>query len=148
MAAPAPESKIVVGVDGSEESLSALRWAIRQASYTGAPVDAIAAWRPVVPGTFAADLASWDLSEEAARMLTASIEKVAPEFPEVTVRDHVIEGPTQRVLVEACTPHDLLVIGSRGHGGFTGLLLGSVSNYCTHHAPCSVVVVRPMGERA
>jgi nucleotide-binding universal stress UspA family protein len=143
MIGPAPEGKIVVGVDGSEESLAALRWAASHARRAGTGVEAITAWRPMVPGTFASDLAYWDFSGEARRTLEEAIGKVRPEAPEVTVRERVIEGPTPRVLVEACGPADLLVVGSRGHGGFSGLLLGSVSDYCANHAPCSVMIVRP-----
>jgi nucleotide-binding universal stress UspA family protein len=75
-------------------------------------------------------------------MLREAVEQVRSDHPTVTVETAVIQGPPARVLVDLSADADLLVIGSRGRGGFSGLLLGSVSQQCVHHAHCPVTVVR------
>ena len=138
--------RVVVGVDGSASSLAALRWAVRQARLTGGTVDAVIAWQ--IPGAVVSfglapavvsDLAY--IEENARKTLDAAIDEVAaPDDPPVR-RLIVRDFPTQ-ALLDASADADLLVVGSRGHGGFAGALLGSVSQHCVHHARCPVVVVR------
>ncbi len=140
--------RIVVGVDGSPSSRTALRWAVRQAELTGATVDAVIAWQyPVNFGTY-----GWapvpmeedgaDFGELAEKTLTDAISETVDPSSDVPVRQLVIQGNPAQVLLDAAKDADLLVVGSRGHGGFTGALLGSVSLYCVHHASCPVVVLR------
>ncbi len=134
--------RIVVGVDGSPSSVRALSWAIRQASRTGSVVDAICAWQyPVSYGW-----AVTDLDPEIGELATQALEKAIAEARQadenVEIRAHVLERSPAQALIEAAEGADLLVVGSRGHGGFTGMLLGSVSQHCVHHAPCPVLVVR------
>jgi nucleotide-binding universal stress UspA family protein len=143
---PAPSGKIVVGVDGSESSKDALRWALRQAELSGSHVEAVIAWQyPVMVGGFgfapvSAMMVNFD--ENAAKALADSVAEVVDPASSVLVSSAVVEGPPAQVLLRACKDADLLVVGSRGHGGFAEALLGSVSQHCVHHAPCPVVIVR------
>lgn len=140
--------RIVVGVDGSESSKQALRWAIRQAELTGGSVDAVTAWH--YPSTYGlapvADGA--DLEGDAKQILTEALAEVSDLAPEVRVEPLIAEGHPATVLLQAAKGADLLVIGSRGHGGFTSALLGSVSLYCVLHAHCPVLVLRDGHEGA
>jgi nucleotide-binding universal stress UspA family protein len=133
--------RIVVGVDGSPTSISALRWAIRQGRLTGARVDAVTAWR--YPATFADPtlIDSTDYEDDARRILTQTIAE-NPSGNEVQVRPLVMFGHPAQVLLDAADGADLLVVGSRGHGGFTEAMLGSVGQHLVHHAPCPVVIIR------
>jgi nucleotide-binding universal stress UspA family protein len=79
---------------------------------------------------------------QAEEVLREAVERVRGDHPAITVQTAVVEGPPARVLVEMSADADLLVVGSRGLGGFSGLLLGSVSQQCTHRARCPVTVVR------
>ncbi|BCB83042.1 universal stress protein [Phytohabitans suffuscus] len=134
--------RIVVGVDGSEASKDALRWAVRQAQLTGASVDAVIAWE------FPAYYYGWapaealDLSAVTREALRTAVDEALGEERTVAVRELVVEGNPARVLIDAVKDASLLVVGSRGHGGFAGALLGSVSQHCAQHATCPVVVVR------
>lgn len=144
------ESRIVVGVDGSSPSMAALHWALGQAELTGAVVEAITAWEypafysweggAVPPGEF----------EGAAGVTVEKAVETAMEQrgSSVQVRTRVLQGHSAHVLLEASQDAELLVMGSRGHGGFVGALLGSVSQKCAHHSRCPVVIVRsaPPGE--
>ncbi len=136
--------RIVVGVDGSESSAAALRWAVRQAELTGDAVDAVIAWHiPASYGPYGyAYTPVIDYAGLAKTVLSETIEKAVIQGTSVDVRQHVVEGNPARVLLDAAAGADLLVVGSRGHGGFTEMLLGSVGQHCVHHAPCPVVVIR------
>jgi nucleotide-binding universal stress UspA family protein len=141
------DRRIVAGVDGSDSSLSALRWAIGQAGLTGATVQAVAAWHyPVVTGGYGwapvGAEQSFDFKEIAEKTLADAISNVPGPGSKVRVDAQVIEGNPAQVLIDASAGADLLVVGSRGHGGFAGALLGSVSQHCVHHASCPVVVIR------
>jgi nucleotide-binding universal stress UspA family protein/CRP-like cAMP-binding protein len=139
------ERRIVVGVDGSPSSTAALRWAFRQAELTGAVVDAVAAWRLPSSYGWAPDTTGGTSFEDEARNgLTAAIAEVSGGDSAVEVRPKVVWGHPAQVLVDAAKGAELLVVGSRGHGGFVGALLGSVSQHCVHHAPCPVVIIRGM----
>lgn len=141
---------IVVGVDGSEGSVHALEFALAQARTRGADVKAVAAWH--VPA--AVYQAGWvpisvdpgDYEKIAKRALDKTLEKAAVEASGVSVTPIVREGHAADVLVAEAHEADLLVVGSRGLGGFKGLLLGSVSQQCAHHATCPVAIV-PNGSR-
>jgi nucleotide-binding universal stress UspA family protein len=139
--------RIVVGVDGSPSSKAALAWAMRQAELTGASVEAVIAWHyPAIAGgvPFAptGETYTADYGEFAAMTLNGAVlETVDPDAP-VKVSTTVREGSAAEILLDASVGADLLVVGSRGHGGFTEALLGSVSQACVHHARCPVVIVR------
>ena len=137
---------IVVGVDGSEGSKLALRWACDEARrIDDAQVVAVATWTyPVVaasPWMGGYDV-PMDLTEPTSDVVAQLIAEVVAEgFPADHISSKVVCGPAASTLIEAGNDADLLVVGSRGLGGFTGLLLGSVSHQVAAHAPCPVIVV-------
>ena len=137
-------------MDGSDESEEALRWALEEARLRNATVRAVFAWRDpyvLAPGFGLPEDFEFDaLRERAVETLDAVVAEVVGTQSDVPVEAVIAEGPAGSVLVEAAGDADLLVVGSRGHGGFVGLLLGSVSQQCVTHAPCPVLVVR--GPRA
>jgi len=138
--------RIVVGVDGSPASQEALAWATRQGELTGASIDAVIAWHdPFVIGGMphgpVAVLEQAAFGEFAANTLSNSI-RDASAHSSVSVNPVVRHGNAAQVLLDAADGADLLVVGSRGHGGFAGALLGSVSQHCVQHAPCPVVIIR------
>jgi nucleotide-binding universal stress UspA family protein len=140
-------AKIVVGIDGSPASKAALRWALEEAELRRLPVTAIYAFEhPLVSTTSQAlHLLETDFAEyraAAQRILDEALNEVAGNAS-VQPESVVTEGPPAAVLIEAAAEDDLLVVGSRGHGGFAGLLLGSVSEQCARHARSPVVIVRP-----
>jgi nucleotide-binding universal stress UspA family protein len=139
--------RIVAGIDGSESSASALRWAIRQAALTGATVDAVIAWH--YPDLAASGIAVGAVEptygffrENAEKIAADAISSTLDPASDVPVSARVVQGHAAQVLLDASAGASLLVVGNRGHGGFTEALLGSVSQHCVHHALCPVVVVR------
>ncbi|MER7667546.1 universal stress protein [Kitasatospora sp. NPDC096128] len=138
-----PEQRIVVGVDGSPASVDALRWAIGQARIQGAVVEALIAWQhPAATGWTVPIEAYEDLPGIARKILDDSVTEAIGSDAPVEIRTRVQEGGAAACLLDAARGADLLVVGSRGHGGFAGALLGSVGQHCVQHAPCPVVVVR------
>jgi nucleotide-binding universal stress UspA family protein len=138
--------RVVVGVDGSKPSHEALRWAGFMGEVTGSTLEAVIVWQPMSAyGVGTAGWATvppdWDPAEDARRVLTDTVEEVfGPTKPEgliLTVR----EGGPAHALIEISGEARMLVVGSRGHGGFAGLLLGSVSTACAEHAICPVLVI-------
>jgi nucleotide-binding universal stress UspA family protein len=137
-------SRIVVGVDGSDESQRALAFALEEAKLRGAELDVVHAWHypPVAGSGFAppVDEAVYKTVADAAQELVDDAVEVA-RAAGVEARGAAVEGPPAETLVEVADGADILVVGSRGRGGFTGLLLGSVSQQCAHHARCTVAIV-------
>ena len=134
-------SRIVVGVDGSAASVDALRWAARQADLTGSGLDAVIGWHsPTQYGNeFHHEATNWpDLAQTTLATAMAEAEAGTATVCAQTVT----EGHPKDVLVNASEGADLLVVGSRGHGGLAGMLLGSVSEHVIAHAHCPVVVIR------
>jgi nucleotide-binding universal stress UspA family protein len=139
-------TRIVVGVDGSSASKKALEWAVAEAKLRDAEIDAVHSW------VFPTLAEAYGLSAAIDSDLFAEVEQAARELVDreiaalgetgVPIRAHVTEGPAAQILLGAAADADLLVVGSRGRGGFSGLLLGSVSQQCAHHAPCPIVIVR------
>jgi nucleotide-binding universal stress UspA family protein len=137
------DKRIVVGVDGSPSSMKALRWAIRQAKLTGAGVEAVTAWSyPSGYGWAPSSEGAFDFEGDAGKILVEALAEVSGIAPDVVVEPLVVHGHAADVLVRAAKGADLLVVGSRGHGGFAGMLLGSVSQHCVQHAPCPVLILR------
>lgn len=143
--ASAPRRTVVVGVDGSPSSLDALRWAVRMADALHAEIDAVTSWDyPASYGMGGGVPAEWDPAADAAEVLRDALTAAFGEHSPVGLRSVVCKGHPAQVLGDAADGAEMLVVGSRGHGGFAGLLLGSVSAYCTAHAPCPVLVTRTM----
>lgn len=136
------EATIVVGIDGSDPSKKALRWAARQAQLTGARLRAVMTWEIPNMAYWAPLPEGLDLEKDARRALEATVDEVLGSDPGIVVTPVVVGGHPAPALLEQAADADLLVLGSRGHGEFTGMLLGSVSEHCAAHAPCPVVVVR------
>lgn len=143
MSNEATGGRLVVGVDGSAGSAEALRWAARYATRMHATIDAVIAWRPPVTYGWAYETDEWHPEIDAEKTLTAQVDQVFGAQRPPNLRLVVREGHPAQVLIEASKGAALLVVGSRGHGGFVGLLLGSVSANCAERAPCPVVVVHP-----
>lgn len=136
--------RVVVGVDGSPASYEALRWAVRYARFVAATVDAVAAYELPGAAGWSAPAADAEFDEAQARQdMTDEIEKVLRQVGEVPLEQHLVRGTPAKVLIRASAGAELLVVGSRGRGGFASLLLGSVSQQCAAHAACPVVIVRP-----
>ena len=138
---------IIVGIDGSEQSLTAYRWALDEAKRRDAEVTALFAWEtPIIgiPGAFDRE----ELEVAARRFLNEQLDGVA-ETEGVTVHRIVAQGDPSASLIEACrrAKADMLVLGSRGRGGFAGLLLGSVGQECASHAPCPVLICNANDDR-
>jgi nucleotide-binding universal stress UspA family protein len=149
----ARDHRIVVGVDGSRASVQALAWAVRQAKLTGASVEAVTAWHyPVVIGGMPyaplAMLEESDFGGFAAITLSNAISAAVGKDDPVEVSSTVRQGHAAQVLLDAADGADLLVVGSRGHCGFTQALLGSVSQHCVHHSPCPVVIIHSRDGKA
>ena len=137
------EHRIVVGIDGSPSSREALCWAVRQAALTGSVVDAVIAWHdPSSYNGYGWLIADTSYAEVAAKTLSETVDSVITAGSGVTVRQRVVEGHPAQVLLDTADSADLLVVGSRGHGGFASMLLGSVSQHCVEHSPCPVLVIR------
>jgi len=133
--------RIVVGIDGSDSSVQALRWAAGIATAAGARVEAVGAWSFPAGYGWATVPVEWHPADDIATVLAGSFKTVFG----TTEPDNAValtrEGGAARVLLEQSAGAALLVVGSRGHGGFAGLLLGSVSAAVAEHATCPVLVV-------
>jgi nucleotide-binding universal stress UspA family protein len=143
-------SVIIVGIDHSDGAKAALRFALEEARLRQATLRAVHAWEfaylgaPGIEGSLPHPGSEFDALRSAAEAaLDATLREVAADAKDVEVEHRVLQGRPAAVLVEESRGADLLVVGSRGHGGFAQLLLGSVSQQCAHHAECPVVIVRP-----
>jgi nucleotide-binding universal stress UspA family protein len=143
------DRRIVVGVDGSEHAKAAMRWALTQARLTDATVEAVTAWQdPAMSGfsygwspmLFEGDSIA-TLTEKTLNETIAEVTAGRANGQRVEIKTRVVQGHPAQVMVEASTGARLLVLGSRGHSTFAGILLGSVSQHCVQHAPCPVVVI-------
>lgn len=135
---------IVVGVDGSDPSRAALQWAVDEAKLRRGKVHVITAWHyPPVPSTVE-DSGTNDSFHAAERLQSDALAAVAAEGTDIT--GMLVRGAPATALMDAAKDADLLIVGSRGHGGFAGLLLGSVSSHVAHHASCPVLIVRPKSD--
>jgi len=134
--------RILVGIDGSESSLDALHRAAQIATATNAPLEGITTWQyPLAFDTYFPMMDDWSPSQNAERVLAAATERAFHGSPPERFTSRVIEGPAARVLIEQSRDAAMLVLGTRGHGGFAGLLLGSVSSACAEHAQCPVLIM-------
>ena len=133
--------KVVVGVDGSQPARQALRWGAHLAATFGARLDAVTAWDFPASYGWGAVPSDWDPARDMRQALDQTITAVFGDQPPPGLRREVREGGAAMVLIEASRGATMLVVGSRGHGGFAGLLLGSVSANVAEHAACPVLII-------
>lgn len=137
---------VLVGVDGSRGSRKALVWAAAEAAEHGADLVVLSVWEfPLAPPAGSGAVPPGDApapGDEAAAGLVKIIKEELGDDPPVLARPVVKHGRPAEVLIEQSAAVDLLVVGTRGHGGFAGLVLGSVSQHVAAYAQCSVTVVR------
>lgn len=135
--------RIVVGVDGARCSIDALEWAASLAEMTSATVEVLTVWEwPTSYGVALFLPSDYDPGADAERMLEEAVTVARRVHPDVEFQPVVVEGQPAPVLVEASRGADLLAVGSRGHGAFAGMLIGSVSEHCATNAHCPVLVMR------
>lgn len=145
--APSTNAPVVVGIDGSPVSETALELAFEEASMRGAPLVAVHTWHDndaaemLSPEAFTTELGS--VQGIAERLLAERLAGWGEKYPDVVVERVVERARPAHKLVELSKQAQLVVVGSRGRGGFTGLLLGSTSQTLSHHAACPVMIARP-----
>jgi len=137
---PAAVGPVLVGTDGSAHSEAAVRFAFEEAARSGNPLEVVYCWQPLARHEVAID----DAEKQLRDWLDESLAPYRDEFPGVPVRAEVEAGRAAAVLAERSNSSSMVVVGSRGRGGVTGLLLGSVSQSLLHNVPCPVAVVRPL----
>lgn len=141
------EPRIVVGVDGSEGSKDALRWAKRIADATGSGMDALSAWE--FSSTYGwSGLPPYAPLLDVEKALTDTVDEVFGSERPKDLELHAMQGSPAGVLIDASKHAQMIVVGSRGRGGFAGMLLGSVSAKVVEHALCPVTVVRSQETQA
>jgi nucleotide-binding universal stress UspA family protein len=140
-------TNIVVGVDGSDNARHALEWAAAEAALRGARLDIVSTWE--FPMLIASEVV-WATPPESALLIVAAAERAQRLIDETHLTDTKVsfaiitpEGRAGAELVRLSSDADMLVVGSRGAGSAREMLLGSVSNYCVHHATCPIVIIRP-----
>jgi nucleotide-binding universal stress UspA family protein len=146
MSAETVTDRIVVGVDGSTSSFEALRWAARIAVGIGAEIDAVIAWEFPVSYGVGVMPSEWRPDVDAARTVADALTTAFGTALPTGLRSLVCQGHPAKVLLDASKSAVMMVVGSRGHGGFVGLLLGSVSAQCSELARCPVLVVHTTPE--
>lgn len=160
-------SRIVVGVDGSAGSDAALRWAVAEARLRGSSLRVVHAYRAPSASLMEAGLGApvgtiavppvlpeegeqirQAADEHALAVIDGAVRRVGDGVEELEIERVAAEGPPTQSLIESARDAELLVLGSRGRGGFLGLLLGSVSQQCAQHPPCPLVILPPPDEAA
>ena len=136
---------VVVGVDGSDPSLAALSWASRYGAQTGATVRAVRVWHyPSSAGLPAGKMpesVDAEVEEQMRNELSAAVTKASVD-PSARIESKIVYGHPAEALIDESRGQSLLVVGHRGHGGFTEVLTGSIALHCVNHAACPVVVIR------
>ena len=147
--------RVVVGIDGSDTAKSAARWAAKEAEVRGMKLELVSAWEiPVYSYAFGYAIAAIPeelqkgLVARAEEALASALQDARSEARGVEMETIVVQGQAANALLEVSEGANLLVVGSRGLGGFRELLLGSVSQQCAHHSSCPVVIVRHVDEAA
>jgi nucleotide-binding universal stress UspA family protein len=135
-------TRVVVGLDGSDYSKLALRWAAEEARTHGAELFVVSVWAPHTTRFGTGWDPELDPELQVRAILQATVDEVLGQDPGLVVHQEVHPGNASKVLIDLSDEADVLVIGGRGQGGFVGMLLGSVSQHVATHAHCTVVVVR------
>jgi nucleotide-binding universal stress UspA family protein len=133
---------VVVGVDGSPPSIAALRWAAPIAVAMKADIDAVISWQFTPGWEVAVGHGDTDPEATAKRAVADAVTTAFGTTPPANLRTLAVRGNPEKVLLKASVDSDMLILGSRGHSGIAGLLLGSVSLHCAEHAAIPVVIVR------
>lgn len=133
---------VVVGVDGSEVSRHALSWAARYAKQAGLAVRAVGVWHIAPPFGRAFTTPEERYQRQAQEWLDGAVAAVRDEYPDVEIEGVLVRGQPVLTLLDYARDAEVLVLGNKGRGAFTGMLLGSVAQQCLHHADVPVVVVR------
>ena len=139
---PAAVRKLVVGVDGSDGSTKALDWAIAEAVRSPASLELVTAWMFPMALGYVFTRTPDEVRQQVQQIADGSVSHVAAIAPDVSVRSVLCEAEAGPALVDQSSGADLLVVGSRGHGGLREMLLGSVGIYCARHSHCPIVIVR------
>jgi nucleotide-binding universal stress UspA family protein len=134
-----PTTRIVVGVDGSDSSVEALTYAAGLAALMNKSLEAVTTWE--YPSAAMYETADWSPERDAEELLEAALTSAFGADRPVGLTAAVRQGGAARVLIDESENAEMLVLGSRGHGGFAGLVLGSVSAACSAHGKCPVLVV-------
>ena len=133
--------KIVVGIDGSTGAHAAIDWALSHAQAND-QIEIIHTWTdPAMPAEIGMAFDPQIFADSAAAVLDAEMELIRERNSDIQIEGRCIRGHPGSALIEAAKDADLLVVGTRGHGGFVGLLLGSTSTYLAHHATCPLLIV-------
>lgn len=133
-------NRILVGVDGSASSIDALRYAARLADALDAPIEVMVTW--IYPGLMDyGAVSAWSPEDDARQIARDAVAAAFPDGAPARLTTSVANGPTASRLIAESHDAAMLVVGSRGHGGFAGLLLGSVSSACAEYAHCPVLIV-------
>ncbi|TDN91605.1 universal stress protein [Microbacterium sp. BK668] len=139
---PDPDpTRVLVGVDGSASSVEALRYADGVSKALGRPLEVITTWVSPMSGGYYSR-GEWPPEDDAQAAQRDAIATVFGDTPPPRLSARVVPGPAASTLIEESKTAGMLVLGSRGHGGFAGMMLGSVSSACAHHAHCPVLIVR------
>lgn len=134
---------VVVGVDGSDASMAAAEWAAGEAERWGGHLELVSAWEyPMSWGNLVPLPNDFDPEADARAVIDPMVETLRAAHPAIAIHVHVVEGHAADVLIEASRHANLLVVSSRGHRSFAGVVLGSVSQHCVTHAACPVTVFR------
>ena len=133
---------VVVGVDGSQESVRALRWAADHVRQVGGIVHAVTVWHQPVQFGYRFPPTDAELEKQGKQALDSAMAQVKPDFPSLDIQAKLIRGQVIDEFVKLSRQADLMVVGNKGHGAFTGMLVGSVAMKIVHHAVCPVTVVR------
>jgi len=141
-------ARVVVGVDPSAEARAALRWALRYGALITATVEVTHGWQAAREYVWFAEFPAPDdptgpVRRAIEQMVSEARTDTGLSADRVATTVHVVEGRPAKVLLDRADGAALLVLGSRGHGGYAGFLLGSVTTQCAAHAPCPVTIVRP-----
>ena len=134
-------NKIIVGVDGSPSSNAALEWAAQEAEIRGSTLELIHAWNYPNLGYEGYVAVLEDFEKDASALLDEVVAFVRKNYPKLQLVSSLIQGPTAQTIMDRAKEADMVVVGSRGRGGFSALLLGSVGQQLVHHCPAPVVII-------
>ncbi len=134
-------NKIIVGVDGSASSNAALEWAAQEAEIRGSALELIHAWNYPNLGYGGYVAVLEDFEKDASALLEEVVTATKESHPNLKLVSSLLQGPTAQTIMERAKEADMVVVGSRGRGGFSGLLLGSVGQQLVHHCPVPVVII-------